>query len=79
MKQRLDAQAEYLERERRKQNRIKHKKLLFAVKRGNLVIVQNSGFVYDPEDVNIRDELGNCPIFYAARSNDARFVRWLLE
>jgi ankyrin repeat protein len=39
-----------------------------------------SGFIYyEGRDVNIRDAIGNCPLYYAAANGDLPFVQWLLD
>ena len=41
--------------------------------------VVKSGFVYNTDDVNVKDEAGNTALFYAAQNCNQQFVDYLLK
>ncbi len=44
----------------------KHKKLIECTANNNIYALKGSGYVYKEEDVNIKDQMNNTPLFYAA-------------
>lgn len=73
-------------REKRIRNReppksllLKHRKLLEAAVKDNFFMVKNSGFIYYPNDVNIKDKNGNSALFYTAFNANLEFSKFLLK
>jgi ankyrin repeat protein len=67
------------EYERKKESKIKKQKLLNCARDGNLIAVKNAGFRYETEDVNVKDENLNSPLYYATKHRDMNFIQWLIE
>lgn len=58
---------------------LKHRKLLEASIKDNFFMVKNSGFLYYPNDVNIKDKNGNCALYYTASNANMEFSQFLLQ
>ncbi len=58
---------------------LKHRKLIEAAINDNYFMVNNSGFLYYPNDINIKDKLGNTALFYTALNSNVEFSRFLLK
>ena len=58
---------------------LKHRKLLEAAYKDNFFMVNNSGFIYYPSDVNIRDKTGNTALYYTASTANKQFTIFLLK
>ena len=58
---------------------LKHRKLLEAALNDNYFMVNNSGFIYYPSDVNIRDKQGNTALYYTALNANIEFSKFLLR
>ena len=58
---------------------LKHRKLLEATISNNLYMAKSSGFVWHPNDMNVRDKRGNVPLYYATKHKNLDFVSYLIE
>lgn len=58
---------------------LKHRKLLEAAVKDNFFMVNNSGFIYYPSDVNIRDKQGNSALYYTSGNANLEFSAFLLR
>lgn len=58
---------------------LKQRKLFSAAKTGNYNIIKTSGFNYYEADVNIADDKGNTPLFYAARNGNKEICEFLVR
>jgi len=58
---------------------LKHRKLLEAAVQNNYFMVNNSGFLYYPSDVNIKDKQGNSSLYYTASNANIPFSQFLLR
>jgi len=58
---------------------LKHMKLFTAAKTNKYEIILKSGFYYYDADVNIKDNEGNSPLFYAARHGNLDICKFLTD
>jgi len=58
---------------------LKQRKLFIASKTNNFPMILSSGFNYFESDVNIKDEKGNSPLFYAAKNGDKQMSEFLVR
>ena len=58
---------------------LKHRKLIEAAINDNFFMVNNSGFLYYPNDINIKDKTGNTALFYTALNANIEFSHFLLK
>jgi len=58
---------------------LKHMKLFTGAKSNKYDIILKSGYYYYEEDVNIKDNDGNSPLFYAARHGNLDICKFLTE
>lgn len=42
-------------------------------------MAKSSGFVWHPNDMNVRDKRGNVPLYYATKHRNLEFVSYLIE
>jgi len=64
--------------ERQKGLLLKQRKLFTAAKSGTIHNIEGSGFNYFESDVNVKDDHGNTPLFYAARRGNKEICDFLL-
>jgi len=58
---------------------LKQRKLFIAAKTNNFNIILSSGFNYFESDVNIKDDKGNTPLYYAAKNGDNKICDFLIR
>lgn len=63
---------------RKEDLQLKQRKLLYSARVGSLAMLLTYGFIYYPNDVNILDEKGFCPLLYVTRRGDVKFIKFLL-
>jgi hypothetical protein len=57
---------------------LKQRKLFTAAKTSSMAAIVGSGFNYFEADVNVKDDYGNSPLFYAARNGNKEICDFLL-
>ena len=58
---------------------LKQRKLFIAAKTNNFNLILSSGFNYYEGDVNTKDEQGNSPLYYAAKSGSKEVCDFLVR
>lgn len=58
---------------------LKHRKLLEGAKTNNIYMVKTSGFIFYPNDMNVKDKKGNTALYYAAKHCNYDFCSYLVE
>lgn len=57
----------------------KHFFIMNCAKNNRLEVIQRSPLIFYPLDVNVVDNRGNIPLYYAAKNGNSEFCRYLIE